>query len=66
MKIICGTDLSKNSHRSIAAANALATRFDDPLDVVHVMHSPLTERMAEAVRGMHQKECYDGLAEVAE
>lgn len=66
MKILCGTDLSKNSHRSIAAANALATRFNDPLDVVHVMHSPLTERMATAVREMHEQECHDGLAEVAE
>jgi len=65
MKIICGTDLSKNSQRSVAVANSLATRFDDPLDVVHVMHSPLTERMAEAVREMHEQDCNEGLAETA-
>lgn len=66
MKIICGTDLSNNSRRSVAAANALATRFGDQLDVVHVMHSPLTERMAAAVREMHEQECHEGLAEMAE
>lgn len=66
MKIICGTDLSENSRRSVVAANALATRFDDQLDVVHVVHQGIADRMAEAVREMHEQDANEGLAEIAE
>jgi nucleotide-binding universal stress UspA family protein len=65
MKIICGTDLSENSKRNVAAANALAIRFKSKLDVVHVMHQSLLDTMAEGVREMHRSECEDGLESIA-
>ena len=64
MKIICGTDLSDNSRQSIAAANALATRFDQDLDVVHVIHPSISDKFAQAVRDMHTKDATDGLNEI--
>ena len=66
MKVLCGTDLTPNSRRSVAAANALAKRFKARLDVVHVMHRSLADTLAQAVREMHEEECRKGLAEIAE
>jgi nucleotide-binding universal stress UspA family protein len=65
MKIICGTDLSPDSRRSVAAADALARRFRAKLDLVHVMHRSLADTMAKAVREMHEEDCRLGLTELA-
>lgn len=65
MKIICGTDLGEQSKAGVAAANALANRFKSRLEVVHVMPVSLVDRLAGAVREMHESECESGLADLA-
>jgi len=66
MRIICGTDLSRNSYPAVSTADALATRFDQHLNVVHVMHQSIADSMAKAVGDMHQQDCHAGLEEIAE
>jgi len=64
MKIICGTDLSEHSRRSIAAADALARRFDQDLELAHVVSPSISDRLAEAVREMHTREATEALERI--
>jgi universal stress protein A len=65
MKIICGTDLSNNCSETVAVANTLAGQLKAHLDVVHVMHPSLQDRLAKAVEKMHHEECKKSLAALA-